>query len=360
MQNPAAPTPPPDKRWFGSIRLVQSVYEGGRIKSGVRTARLTKEQSQARYRAALADALLQVRTAYFDALLAEAQLHVIESSAELLRKQEEDARHRFEAGLVQKLDVLRAGVELANTAPKLARARHQLRLAQMRLANLTGLALPADAWSQPPFKLADPLHAEPLNLNISAAITRAFENRPEIEIQRKLVALQKERLVQARSGFKPSVQAFTGYGAFNDDLDRDLRGWFIGAQVNWDLFDGLKTQGRIREAEAELGKAELAAEDLARNVELEVRTAWSRYLEAQEILDSHKKVVEQAEEAWRLANSRFAAGEIAQLDLLTAQTALTEARATSVETLRDYNVALAQLEKAVGIQPPNAPTEMTK
>jgi outer membrane protein TolC len=60
-------------------------------------------------------------------------------------------------------------------------------------------------------------------------------------------------------------------------------------------------------------------------------------------------VVEQAEEALRLATSRYEAGTGTQLDVLAAETSLTEARTTKNIALRDYSVALARLERAIGM-----------
>ena len=69
-------------------------------------------------------------------------------------------------------------------------------------------------------------------------------------------------------------------------------------------------------------------------------------------MESQKKVVEQAEEALRLARARADAGTGTQLDVLSAQTALTEARTTDVRARRDYAVAVARLERAIGAVSP--------
>jgi len=94
-------------------------------------------------------------------------------------------------------------------------------------------------------------------------------------------------------------------------------------------------------------RAGVELDDTSRRIELEVRTAFSNFIESQELLESQKKVVEQAEEALRLARARSEAGTGTQLDVLSAQTALTEARTTQIEALHDYSVARARLERAV-------------
>jgi outer membrane protein TolC len=85
-----------------------------------------------------------------------------------------------------------------------------------------------------------------------------------------------------------------------------------------------------------------------RRVELEVRTSYSAFIEAREVLASQDKVQESAEEALRLAIARVEAGSSAQLEVLNAQTALTEARTTQVQARHDYAVAQARLDRAVG------------
>ena len=70
------------------------------------------------------------------------------------------------------------------------------------------------------------------------------------------------------------------------------------------------------------------------------------------MLESQKKVIEAGEEAVRLATARNEAGTGTQLDLLGAQTALTEARTTQIQAMHDYAAARARLRRAVGANIP--------
>ena len=169
---------------------------------------------------------------------------------------------------------------------------------------------------------------------------------------RKAESLRKEDIVNARASYKPSLQAYAGYEGHNSilqtDLNTDLHGWIAGVQLSWDIFDGGVAYGRIKQARALHEKAEVDLEDAGRRIELEVRTAFSNFREADEVLKSQEKVVEEGEEALRLAKARNEAGTATQLDVLSAQTALTEARTTQIQALHDYAVARARLERAVG------------
>lgn len=85
-----------------------------------------------------------------------------------------------------------------------------------------------------------------------------------------------------------------------------------------------------------------------------MRTAYSVLIGANEVLESQKKVQEQAEETLRLAKSRADAGSGTQLDVLSAETELTQARTTQVQAQYAYAVAVAKLERAIGVAPVTA------
>ncbi|MGI8966629.1 MAG: TolC family protein, partial [Limisphaerales bacterium] len=346
------PVQQPDKNWTANIQLTQSIYEGGRINSALRSAKWTRQQAVLNYQTVLADALLEVRIAYDDTLLAAQQIIVQEASVKLLTKELEDTRKRFETGTVPRFNLLRAEVELANAKPRLIRAKNFLRISKNNLVNLLGYNLPKSVWEDIPLQLSDQLDIEPYEIELPNALRQALESRSELAALRQAEKLREESIANARAGYKPSVQLFAGYGArnssFTEDLTREISGWFTGAQLSWDIFDGRLTKGKILEAQARRDRAALDLEDASRRIELEVRTAYSNFIEAREVLESQKKVQEQAEEALRLAEARITAGAATQLDLLSAQTALTESRTTQVQSLRDYSVARARLERAIG------------
>ena len=341
-----------DQNWDAQIRVVQSLYEGGRIASSLRVARLTKEQALLNYQTSVADTVVDVQVAYFDVLVAEQQIIVQEASVELLTRELADTNRRFDAGTVPRFNVLRAEVELANAQPKLIRARNAFRIAKNNLANVLAFNVPKEALEDIPMKLAGKLEAIPYAMQLPQAIAFALERRTELAALRKAQSLRKEDIVNARASYKPSLQAYAGYEGHNSilqpDLNTDLHGWIAGVQLSWDIFDGGLAYGRIKQARALHEKAEVDLEDTGRRIELEVRTTFSNFREADEVLKSQEKVVEEGEEALRLAKARNEAGTATQLDVLSAQTALTEARTTQVQALHDYAVARVRLERAVG------------
>jgi len=348
-----------EQSWGAQVRLVQSIYEGGRLLSAFRTARLLKERSLLNYNVAVADLILQVHTAYYGVLLAEEQIGVQEASIALLQRELTDSTRRFEAGVVPRFNVLRAEVELGNARPKLSRAQNQLRITRNVLANALGVSIPEGAAEDIPLQLSDKMVAEPLSIGLADAVQLALKQRDELAALRATRLLRGEETIQAKAGYKPRLQVFGGYetssSLFSPDLTDEIHGWVTGVQMSWDIFDGGLTRGRVLQAKAQQDLASIQLEDAAREIELEVRTAYSFFIEAKEVLDSQQKVLEQAEEALRLASARSEAGTGTQLDVLAAQTSLTETRSLLAQALHNYCVARVKLSRAVGsIMPPKS------
>ena len=342
----------PNQNWNAEVKVQQSIYSGGRMRSALRSAKLTREQALLNYQTVLADTLLSVRLAYEDILLAARQIEVNQASVQLLSRELEDEQKRFKAGTTPQFDVLRAQVAVANERPLLIQAKNNYRLSKNNLLNLLGTDLPPTIWEDVPVELSGSLEALPYKIDLTEALQQALQKRPELAALRKARALRQEDLITARAGYKPAAQVYGGYEwqslPYENNLDADLSGWIAGAQVSWNLFDGGLTRGKIIEAQARYDRSQLDIDDSGRQIELDVRTAYSNFIEARELLDSQALVQEQAAEALRLAGARLGSGSGTQLDVLDAQTALTQARATQAQALHDYAAARARLQRALG------------
>jgi outer membrane protein len=341
-----------ERPWGAQIEVSQLVYSGGRASGNLRVARLRDQIAVLGFQQTVADTVLAVRKAFYQILLDKALVTVREQSVKLLEQQLEDAKHRFDAGTVPRFDVLRAEVELANAKPPLIRAQNDLRLSREALVKLLAIDAPKQRTEFTAINFVGALAYEHRTWDLPTALSRALEQRPELQQAEKRVTVSRENIKVASSGYQPQLSIFGNYGIhdtpFTDDLDGTVHGWTVGAQASWSIFDGMLTHGKMLEVRAQSEQAELDYEDTRRGVELEVRQAYSDYLQALELFEAQKKTVEQAEESLRLAEVRFRAGTGTQLEVLSAQTALTEARSNEIQALYDYNVANATLDRVTG------------
>lgn len=190
------------------------------------------------------------------------------------------------------------------------------------------------------------------DIQVTDALLSARSNRPELQRIGKLADASEQRVKAARAGYLPQVNLVGGYSTVRSSgsaaWDRRREGWSAGVQGQWDIFDGRSTAGKVAQARSQLTQAKLSVEDLTLTIDVEVRRAYSSFQQASELVESTGKVVSQAEEALRLANVRYSAGTAIQLDVLSTQVALTEARLNQLSACYSYNVAVATLRKAMG------------
>jgi outer membrane protein len=355
----------------GQVRLSQVIYAGGALWGSTKIASLNRSAAVFGFEGVVAETILAVRRTFYLVLFNEQLIKVREASVRLLEEQLETTKRRFEAGTVPKFDVIRAEVELANARPPLIQARNGLRIAKIRLANQ--MALETDRLHPEifPYVIVGALDYVPYEVDLVEALKTGMDNRPELRELARRVEARREGVHVAHAGYKPQLEVYGQFEARNpsigdrktiispgatnvvtgstSDLDPTIRGFSVGAQLSWDVFDGFSTHGRVVQARALYQAAKLDLEEKHRDIALGVRLAHSLLQEATETLESSKKVTEQGEESLRLAQARFNVGAGTQLDVLSAQTALTEARTIYVQALYDYNVAVAGLERAMGI-----------
>jgi len=344
--------PADDSAWNIQIQASQALYAGGGIKSSISSANLVKEAAILELQSVINDALLAVRTKYYDVLLARESIKVREQSVALLQEQLQNARNRFEAGASSSFEVLRAEVALANAQPALIQARNAFRIAIEELRQVLGfINTEGENLRKIPEFVGD-LSFQATPFDLQASLDTARLNRPELARLAKLEEARDQGVRTARSGYFPAVDAVAGYQSrktgTSDRFGDAAHGWLVGVQSQWNVFDGRATAGRVIQARSALAQVQLSKDEAQLSIEVEVRRAISSLQEALELAEASQKVVEQASEALRLATVRQSAGTATQLDVLTSQVDLTQARNNQLQANYNYLVALARLRKAVG------------
>ncbi len=346
-------SPQKSNSWDISLQARQVLYAGGGVTASIKGARLTREAAELELEGIINQQLLSVRTQFYTVLLDKEKITVQEENVRLLEKQLQDAQSRFNAGSTSNFDVLRAQVALANGQPPLIQSRNDYRIAIEQLRQLLGfVSTGADVARIPEFPGALTV-GDPLKIDLADALVAAHAKRPELQRLARVEEAGEQNIKAARAGTLPEFDLVGGYlwtrnpfsGAFNDNL----HGWTAGVQAQWNIFDGRATAGRVAQARSQLEQAKLSLAETTLGVDVQVRQAHSSLIEAWELVEASAKTVDQAQEALRLATVRYGVGTATQLDVLTSQVALTEARLNQVQAYYGYNVALATMRQAMGL-----------
>ena len=350
-----------DRYWSFNVTARQTLYSGGGVAASVKGQQLTLDAAVLTLQAVINDALLDVRTRFYTVLVSREKIKVQEQNTELLRRQLQDVKNRYEAGTVSNFEVLRAEVALANAQTPLITARNDYRLAIEELRRALGFSTATEANVTKIPEFIGTLEFAPASFDLRSALATAREQRPDLLRLRKLENAAEEGITARRAGYLPSVALFGAYdwrkGFGSNSLPGNKDGWTVGLSSSWNVFDGRATAGRVAQARSQLEQAKLSSAEAQLSVDVEVRRAVSTFQQATELAEASKKVVEQAEEALRLANARYSAGTATQLDVLTSQVDLTTARLNQLQAYYSYNVAVATTRKAMGLTDEMRPTK---
>jgi outer membrane protein TolC len=345
--------PASNSTWSIALQARQVLYAGGGVVSSVRSARLRREGAMFELEGIINQQLLAVRTQFYTVLLGKQQIGVQEENVKLLQRQLQDARNRFDAGTTSNFEVLRAEVALANGQPPLIQARNDYRIAVEQLRQLLGfVAVPGADLTKIPEIVGTLEIDQPVTFQLPDALAAARANRPELQQLARLQEAGEQTIKSNRAGYLPEVDLVGGYditrSPFNGAWENRREGLTGGLEASWSVFDGRATAGRVAQARSLFEQAKLTLASSALAIEVQVRQAHSSLIEAWELVQASSKTVEQAEEALRLANVRYGAGTATQLDVLTSQVALTQARLNQLQAYYGYHVALATMRQAIG------------
>jgi len=191
------------------------------------------------------------------------------------------------------------------------------------------------------------------NTSVQELYDRAIMNRSDIKIMDEQKNIMKRQVSLARTGLMPSVLFGTNlqyqgmkneFEFSNDDFYRSINS---SLSLSIPLFTGFKTTGKIQQAKASLRETDYQIDALYSAVKLEIETAYLAINEKEQAVTTQSKIIDQAAEALRLAQLRYAEGLSTQLDVMNAESALNQARMNYEQSLFDYNIAIAQLKKAL-------------
>ena len=325
------------------LSLNQPIFAWGRYYKNYQSAKFNLEAAHKELDAAYNQLVLDVSEAFYRVLLSLEFVKVSAQTVKLVEKQLKIAQNLFEVGASTNFDILRAEVLLANARSNLIRAKNGERVAMNVYKNVLNIDLSESIGVQG--NLEQPI----LEFDLEQLIQLGLEKRPELHQLQFSEGAAKKQVDVAKTRSRPALSFFSNYQLdHNERLIEMNRVWNVGFALNIPIFDGLATRAAVKQAESGLKQTQLGKQQLTAAIELEVRSAYLNLLEAKTLINVQKETVEQAQESVRIANLRYENGMITSVELTDAQLALSQAEVNRLQSLHDYAVGLARLEKAIG------------
>jgi outer membrane protein TolC len=328
------------------VVLQYPLYSGGRIEAQVAMAEANLRGAEATFERVKQQIVFGVRQAYFSLLLAQAGLRAAEHSTTQANEILRVAKARVATGVSPRFDQVQAEVAVATALQTQVRARNAVAQAMQGLNAFLNLPL------ETPLILPDPFAMTSVATPIDRLLARALEVRSEVLEVRARQATAQAAIEVAESGGRlnfglSGMYDYGNSGPFGPGTDLSSR-WSVTLAATLMVSDGGLTRERVTEARQRLEQLKVLEVQQRQTVELDVRQAYLNLQSAREELVGAGALIAQAAEALRLANVRFAAGVGTNLEVVSAQTASSQAEVAKAQAEFNYSVARAALERAVG------------
>jgi outer membrane protein len=329
---------------LADLKLQWLICDFGRRLGRYRQAGLSADIAQLQSERAFQTVANEVSVAYYQVLRTRA---LRKTASDAVRRSEDDldvAKKLAKGGVLEKEKVLRAEVQLAESQRLLdvAEGAEAVAIAALNLAIGLNVNAPTD--------VMESSDIPPFTQSLAECLQTAVGLRREFQVARQSIQVADEGRRVAKADFAPRITADGALIDFQQSAPRghaDLAVGFI--KLEWGLFEGGKRVAELRVSDSKIRAAMAQAESIADTIAFQVTEAYRQLVTARLGIDRSRPAVAQAEENYRLVKARARQGDATSADITDAESTLTRAQQSYLNSVHDYLIAVVRLEYAMGV-----------
>jgi outer membrane protein TolC len=222
-------------------------------------------------------------------------------------------QHYFAQGLIQKTDVLAMQIRVNEVENQV-----QFGLSSMQNASDYLAFLMDDKNQNVIYKPADELSETQTTIEPTLLLP---DSRKDIQALSKSTDAYQAMHLSSKLSLLPKLNAFGNYELYDTEfLGTKAKGYTVGAQLSWSIFDGYSSLGKIEKAKAEAQKSSFELAQYKAKSQLELNSAWRNLTDLTNKVSLSKLALEQSQEAYKIKANRFTQGLEKTTDLLNSET----------------------------------------
>jgi outer membrane protein len=324
-----------------------NLFNGFQDISNVRRAEYVIEQRRWQLLDLQNSVLLDVANTYYRTLISERSVDVLRDTVTLQNQRITDQTARFNQGIAKRLDVLQSEADAANTRTDLTRAINDVHNGRATLANVIGVP-----YVEGP--LSDDLPDPPADFDLNALIRDAMATRQDLQAAHAAIEAARQSVKIAVGQYYPSLNLNLSQTLYRNPSSPT--NWAANLPVTIPIFTAGVIEQDVRLAWSQFRQSALTEMQLERQVLEDVRIAYANMQSSAAQLRDIRYGVDAAENAYFLAQRSYNAGTATNLDVLTAQNQMLNARLQLVTEQLNYKLFYLQLLRAQGrLFIPNVP-----
>jgi len=280
---------------------------------------------------------LNVKKAYYGLILAKKNLDATEQSIRLMQGYSSEAARGYAAGLMTKSDKLSTDVRLAELRDQKLQIQDAIRAAQDALRMM--LALDPDDSVEPVGELS-------VDAKLPASAAKASaDGRSDLKALAAFEEVTGYQHDMARAQYLPRVNAFAQQNWHDNGFPgTDGSSWTLGLNVQWNIFDGMATKGKVQEAKAQALEAKYNYEAAKQQSEMEIDVARRTLSTSRERIAVMQKSLEAAKVSLDFIGEQYKTGMAMTFELLMREQAWSWAKMRLNQAKYDYCIAKSELE----------------
>ncbi|MBI5674341.1 MAG: TolC family protein [Nitrospirae bacterium] len=333
--------------YSGEVGVTQTLFAWGKLGAAIRAAKEGLKSAEEQLRLYRQAAYRDVSIAFYNVLLARELDAIARQNLEQKERHLEEAHRKYTAGVATEYEILAAEVAVQNAKPEVIRSENRIREALDSLRFLLAL-------ENGSIDVTGSLKAEdaPEVLSYENIYKTALEQRPEVRDLHYRTSIAGELVTIANAEDKPRLEFRGGYGWKDfetSDTSLDGKAWNAGLFLSFPFFDGMKTRGRVSQAESDLRSIRIDEGKLADSIALQAREAMNALQESKEIVNALSGTGTQAEKLLFLSEKGYELGVKIRLEVEDAELKLQQARGNLSQAWRDYRAARVNLLWVMGV-----------
>jgi outer membrane protein TolC len=342
---------------YWSLQLTQRLFAGLTIFNSYQKAKLQEDMRRYQKDKVEMELIREVQSTFLKLLKARADVRSYQDTIERLQTSLKSVKAYYEQGMAPYVQVLEAEVELANARQDLSKARNQVEIQRARL----NIFLEHEPYQDIDYKG----ELQDMSYMFSPSMTEcmgcAFEQRPDIKVINKSIAMAEKEENIALGKFSPRVNLQGNYYTRDTDYDepgesygqlydRDQENeyWIVGITLEWPLFEGGRRYYGYQKASHEIFRLQQRLEHTKDQIRSEVRTSFLSLTEARGRIKTNRTALKAAEENFQRSLKRLQSGMGTSTEVVDAQARLTRAEANLTQSRAEYQMSMAELMYAIG------------
>ena len=295
------------------------------------------------------DLMLRSAQAYFDVLLAQDQIDLVNSQKAAITQQLEQAQANFEVGTATITDVNEAQARFDLLQAQEITAINDYEVRKRAVQAITG---------QLPGRLATVRQnlqtRPPQPQDMEQWVHLAAENSLALSIQQETLRLATQEIERMSAGHWPTLDMVGSYvdnraGGSPNGFGSDLQNATIGLKLNIPLYQGGAVSSRVREAIANQQKAQDEVEAARRKSELDTRQAYLNLTGSVAQVQAYEQALRSSQSQLDSTNLGYEVGVRNSVDVLNAQQQLFTAKRDLLQARYSYLMNVLRLQFAVGL-----------